>query len=63
MSTKKEQSRRKFIKTAGKAAVVAPAAGVILSAASIPLEAQLGSSGSNFCVEDEIWDGQECRPD
>jgi len=37
MKTKKEKSRRKFIKTAGKAAAVAPAVGIILSAASMPV--------------------------
>ena len=44
MSSKKEESRRKFIKTAGKAAVVAPAVTVILNAALIPEVAASPSS-------------------
>jgi len=45
MNTKKEQSRRKFIKTASKAAVVAPAAAIILNASADPEPAPNGSAG------------------
>jgi len=43
--TEKEESRRKFIKTAGKAAVVAPAALLIMNAAEADFYCKIGSSG------------------
>ena len=43
--TEKEKSRRKFIKTAGKAAVVAPAALLIMNAAEADFYCKIGSSG------------------
>lgn len=43
MTQETQNSRRKFIKTAGKAAVVAPAAMLILNAAVQPAVAQVAS--------------------
>ena len=60
LDSKKCESRRKFLKTAGKAAIVAPAAGLILNAQSV--SAQGIPIPSGLCPPGTIPDGNQCFP-
>ena len=51
MKPKKEESRRKFIKKAGKLAVIAPAAAVILHASSVSAQSPPASSLVIRCLD------------